>query len=188
MDFTAKILWLFFSVTLFSTVLAQKTQNSEFMFRKVRFGMNSAQVKFSEEISPVEEHIFENSDRKVLIYSERIAGIKMFLFYVFNQDQLVYAYYACVNECTEKKYIKLLDSLNEIYGQPRANYDYKGNKRSSWSLVKMKQPYEVVLRHYFDPNTINMTVSHEALELGYFSNGYRFPIPLEEYEDLKEKL
>lgn len=107
-----------FVILLFQLAVAPfASGESDYDFRKTRWGMTRQQVESSEKRPPM------NAAGNEIYYDDRVAGYKAIVAYVFLKDQLVNAGYMFNEQHTNDSlyiinYAKVKDALIAKYGQP----------------------------------------------------------------------
>ena len=113
-------LLIFIVLSFLSTASAQ---DSNFDFRKTKWGMTISQVKAIESIKP--SAVTKDKSKTLLIYKDTIAGLSCKVVYIFSQNKLIRSKYMVTKEHTNKNdylsdYNSLSSALTEKYGPPES--------------------------------------------------------------------
>ena len=100
-------LLIFIVLSFLSTASAQ---DSNFDFRKTKWGMTISQVKAIESIKP--SAVTKDKSKTLLIYKDTIAGLSCKVVYIFSQNKLIRSKYMVTKEHTNKNdYLSDYNSL-----------------------------------------------------------------------------
>lgn len=125
---------LLLAIIAILVLTSSNTYASDFDFRKTKWGMSPQEVKSSETLTPSSE------EKDVITYKSSILGKKVYIVYVFVDNQLVRSRYYLADKHTNKNdfiqdYEDFKKILTKKYGEP-------GSDNTFWKNNLYKDSYE----------------------------------------------